>query len=218
MQITHLGHACMLIEAAGARVLIDPGTFSEGFEELTGLDAIWVTHQHPDHLDPKRFAPLVAGNEGAVLVTDGQTRDQLQRKGVQAREAVPGSVVQVGALSLHPVGQLHAVIHEYIPRVHNLGVVVRAPGEPVFFHPGDAYDADPGQVDVLGVPLNAPWCAVKETIAFVRRVGPSEIVPIHDGLLTSAARAMYLGHVGEYGADGGVSVRDLAGGARAELG
>ena len=37
MDITHLGHSCLLVESAGTRVLLDPGTFSHGFEELTGL-------------------------------------------------------------------------------------------------------------------------------------------------------------------------------------
>ncbi|NUO91104.1 MAG: MBL fold metallo-hydrolase, partial [Dermatophilaceae bacterium] len=44
MRVTHLGHACLLVEIAGRRLLIDPGTFSTGFEQLTELDAILVTH------------------------------------------------------------------------------------------------------------------------------------------------------------------------------
>ena len=54
MRVTHLGHACLLVEVADRRILIDPGNFSSGFEELTGLDAIVVTHNHPDHFDPER--------------------------------------------------------------------------------------------------------------------------------------------------------------------
>jgi L-ascorbate metabolism protein UlaG (beta-lactamase superfamily) len=45
IRITHYGHACVLAELAGrTRVLFDPGTYSAGFEELTGLDAVLITH------------------------------------------------------------------------------------------------------------------------------------------------------------------------------
>ena len=42
MQITHLGHAAVLLEAAGLRVLFDPGNFSDEWHGLTDLDAIPV--------------------------------------------------------------------------------------------------------------------------------------------------------------------------------
>ncbi len=58
MRVTHLGHACLLVETADRRILIDPGNFSSGFEELSGLDAIVVTHNHPDHFDPERVPRL----------------------------------------------------------------------------------------------------------------------------------------------------------------
>ena len=44
MRITHLGHSCLLVETAGQRILIDPGVFSHGFEELTDLSAVLITH------------------------------------------------------------------------------------------------------------------------------------------------------------------------------
>ncbi|MCA1695075.1 MAG: MBL fold metallo-hydrolase, partial [Actinobacteria bacterium] len=46
MEITHFGHSCVLLDTGSARLLIDPGTWSEGFEDLTGLDAVLITHQH----------------------------------------------------------------------------------------------------------------------------------------------------------------------------
>jgi L-ascorbate metabolism protein UlaG (beta-lactamase superfamily) len=70
MQITHFGHSCVLLDTGSARLLIDPGTWSEGFESLTGLDAVLVTHQHVDHLDPQRLPALLRGNPGARLIVD----------------------------------------------------------------------------------------------------------------------------------------------------
>jgi hypothetical protein len=61
------------------------------------------------------------------------------------------------------------------------------------------------------VPVSAPWCAVKETVEFVRRIAPSLVVPIHDALLTGAGRGIYLRHIADFGREGGVPVRDLRG-------
>jgi len=45
MRVTHLGHACLLVELADTRILIDPGSFSRGFDEVRDLDAIVITHR-----------------------------------------------------------------------------------------------------------------------------------------------------------------------------
>ncbi len=62
MQITHFGHSCLLVEIDGTKVLFDPGNFSHGFDGISGLDAILITHQHPDHCDVAKLPDLVAAN------------------------------------------------------------------------------------------------------------------------------------------------------------
>jgi hypothetical protein len=37
MKITKYGHACLLVEEGGARFLLDPGSYSSGFEGLADL-------------------------------------------------------------------------------------------------------------------------------------------------------------------------------------
>ena len=127
-----------------------------------------------------------------------------------------GEGYRLGAATIRGVGQLHAVNHDAVPRCTNVGVVLQADGEPTLYHPGDAYDGKPGDVDVLAVPLNAPWARVAETIAFVRRVAPRQIVPIHDALLSEAGRRLYLGHVEGYGGDD-LIVHNLTGGGAADI-
>ena len=72
MKLTHLGHACLLVETGRARLLIDPGTLS-AFDDVRDLDAVLVTHQHPDHVDPARLAPLLQASPGAALWVDADT-------------------------------------------------------------------------------------------------------------------------------------------------
>ena len=109
------------------------------------------------------------------------------------------------------MGEKHALINEALPRVGNLGLVMRAEGEPSLFHPGDAYDGEPGQVDILALPLNAPWTASRDTVAFARRISPRVCVPIHDGLLNTIGRQLYLSQVRSFGPEG-MEVRDLSDG------
>lgn len=220
MEITHLGHSCVLVEVADQRILIDPGTFSD-VAGVRDLSTILVTHQHADHVDPATFPGLLEANPTARVFLEPQAAEQLTGAVGEHNhrlESMPsGTDISLGTLTIAPVGQRHAFIHDFVPRIDNVGLVLRAPGEPSVFHPGDALDAEPGQVDVLLVPVSAPWARVGDTVSFVRRIEPSRVVPIHDGLLNDTGRTMYLGHIGQFGREGGVEVMDLRGAGRTQL-
>lgn len=205
MRLTRYGHSCLLVESADQRVLVDPGTWSRGFEELRDLDAIVVTHEHPDHIDHERFADLVRANPEALLLVEAGTATAEQVAPLDPTPFTAATDVTLGGLRLRGLGDRHALINEFIPQVGNTGLLLTADGEPSLFHPGDAIDADPAaagvELDVLAVPLAAPWCASKETIAFVRRLAPRTAVPIHDAILADAGRGVYLGHLQNFSLD-----------------
>lgn len=198
MQITHLGHACVLIESDGTRLLIDPGTYSHGFEDLTGLAAIAATHQHADHVDPDRLGPLHDANPKAHLLLESEAAAAYDDRSVTA--VTPGQHLQVGTIAITTVGGRHTTNHDRVPTVGNVGYVLDAAGT-TFFHPGDSYDETPSGIDVLGLPLNAPWCRMSETLAFLHAVAPRVVIPIHTGLLNDNGLAGYLMHVTRFGPD-----------------
>ena len=197
MRITHLGHACLLLESDQARVLIDPGTYSSGYQDLTDLDAVLVTHQHPDHVDADALAPLLANNTRAVLIVEPETVGVLETH--DAAAFAPGDSRSVGDLKLSALGGQHARNHDLIPPLGNVGLLIAETGGPTLFHPGDSYADVPAGVDVLAFPLNAPWTRMSETLAFVRAVSAGIAVPIHDGLLNADGRSTYLMHVDKFG-------------------
>lgn len=216
MQITHLGHSCLLIETGGQRILIDPGNFSD-FSQVQDLTLILATHQHPDHLDSETVPALLEANPKAQVVLEPAAAMTLRHAApnlaARVKQLEPYEPLVKGRMKITPVGDQHAFIHDYVPRIHNLGLVIEAEGRKLF-HPGDALDATGKcleDIDILCVPINAPWARVADTVEFVRSMQPKAVIPIHDALLQPQGRAMYLGHVANFGLDGGVTVYDLVG-------
>jgi len=217
MHLTHLGHACLLVEVSGQRLLIDPGAFSD-VEGVADLDAVFVTHVHPDHLDTDAIATLLADSPNAQVWAEAQAAGELAEAAPSLTDRThhlrSGAGLEFGTVTVTAVGERHALILEDLPRPDNVGLVITADGEPTVFHPGDALDAEHellSSVDLLCVPVSAPWGDVEDVVAFTRRIQPRRVVPIHDGLLNETGRSMYVGHIGSFGREGGVEVLDLRG-------
>jgi L-ascorbate metabolism protein UlaG (beta-lactamase superfamily) len=200
----------VLVETGGARILIDPGGFTAGWEELTGLDAILITHQHLDHVDPKRIPQLVALNPGAALYCEQACVALLADAGVEGNALAQGEAVDLGGVTVTGIGHQHAEIYREIPRIGNVGMLLTAAGEPSLFHPGDSYASTADGVDILAVPLTAPWAALKETIDFARAVQPGRVFPIHDAVVSPSGRGIYISQLTNF-LPPGASLQDLAG-------
>lgn len=196
MRLTKFGHACVRLESGGAVVVLDPGDFTDP-EAVDGADAILITHEHPDHYsaDHLRRTDAVVWTIGAVAdVIAADAPDIAER----VRRITPGQSFEPGSgISVAAAGELHAVIHPELPRITNSGYLLRMDGLAVF-HPGDALTGPGTDVDLLLLPVSAPWLKVSEAIDFARDVGAPHNLAIHDRVYSGPGLGIVDGHLDRF--------------------
>jgi L-ascorbate metabolism protein UlaG (beta-lactamase superfamily) len=189
MMITKREHACLVIEHAGATLIIDPGSLAAEFTEKSAV-AIVVTHEHLDHVTRDHLDRLVKGAAGVV--------ELFGPPGVAA--ALPdfswnvvssGEARTVGEFDLVFCGGRHAATHRTIATVDNLGVVVNS----TLYYPGDSFSAPEGEVAVLAVPSSGPWWKTSEAIDFVAQVRPRHAFLTHEGSNSDRGNQLANAHI-----------------------
>ncbi len=212
MRLTKFGHSCLLVEEQETRMLLDPGAFSEGFEDLQDLTAILYTHQHADHLDPERVRALLDRNPGCWVVSDEGSADALHDAGAEVEVVHDGAELDIQGIQVRVFGRDHAVIHRDIPVVPNVGYLVAGR----LFHPGDAFTVPDQPVEVLAVPAGAPWLKLSEAIDYLRELHPSVAVPVHEKVLSAIGTSLHYRQLEQLAAEG-TTLRVLDDGKPVEL-
>jgi len=178
LKITHFGHACVQLEfdtPEPTRVLIDPGTYSQGFDSSGDIEGLLFTHAHPDHIDMERVPALAKANPGIKVVTDSGCTTILSDHEIAHHVAADGDISSVASVRIDTIAGEHATIHCDMPNVTNNGYVI----DERVLHPGDAFIKPSGSVQVLLLPVGGPWMKVGEAIDYLRAVNPQVVIPIH---------------------------------------
>lgn len=203
LTVTLIRCSTLLLACGGARLLTDPwfGMTMRGLpvfrrpgispRALPPVDAVLVSHLHPDHFDPRGLARLVPP-PGAVLLPPGG----LDKLGSTAhghwRELAPWDSTAVGDVEVVSVPAIHTG-----PGPDEVNFVVRFPRFGAVYFGGDARLDRPlfeaierrlGPVRVALLPVGGTHILGKRTVmnptdalAAADILGARNIVPIHEG-------------------------------------
>jgi L-ascorbate metabolism protein UlaG (beta-lactamase superfamily) len=179
MNITKLGHCCLLIEVNDLVIMTDPGNFSELQNDVKGVDLILITHEHADHLHIESLKKVLANNPAAKVITNSAVGKILDKENISYSIVEDGQGTLFQNIKIEGFGTAHEVIHSSIPNIMNTGYMIAEK----LFYPGDAFYAPHKSVDVLALPVAGPWCKISDAVDYALRVKPRIAFPVHDGML-----------------------------------
>jgi len=174
----------MVLERDGDRLVIDPGGWTRSLAELSNVVAVVITHEHADHWTDAQLTQIRDANPGVRFF--GPDGVAIAVQGHPIERVRHGDVVEVGAFRLELFGEKHAVIHESLPIVDNVGVLVND----AVYYPGDSYTLPERPVELLAVPTGAPWLKIGDVMDFVMAVAPRRAFPVHDAPLSEIGLSM----------------------------
>lgn len=183
MRITYIGHATLLLELAGKRILTDPnfdpalGRFLPrvsapgiALGALPALDAILLSHAHADHLS---FESLEALPRTVPLFTPAPIARWLRARGHANAEALaPGGQVTIGGITVTAAEARHVGARYAVDRWRSDAnmYLIDTNEESIFFAGDTALTPQTGalvakhireagrQLDVALLPIgHAPW-------------------------------------------------------------
>lgn len=182
MTITKYVHSCLTVESGGETLLFDPGAFSfqEGRvspDRFADVDLVVLTHTHPDHVEPDALRRILSLS-GARVVGSEATARWLREHSI-ASEVFARGETTAGAFTLRAVSAPHEPVVGEAPPA-NTAVLVNDR----FLNPGDSFAASLdvfAGVEALAVPVLAPFLTEPDVVAFVERLRPAHVLPVHDG-------------------------------------
>lgn len=218
MRITKYEHACLVVEEAGATLVIDPGSFTRQLDGVSGVDSsvvgVVITHEHADHWTPEQLRAILAVSPDAVVFSTEATRAGAAEAGIEVDVVGPGDSRTVEPFTLRFFGGRHAIIHSSIPQIDNVGVLVND----ALYYPGDSFAVPEGvPVRVLASPCSGPWMKVAETMDHVLAIAPDHVFPTHERINSDAGMALAHARLGWAAAQHGGEYHPLSAGDSLEI-
>lgn len=184
--VRRIADSCLLVTTDAGTTLFDPGFFSWGSDEIDlseigEVQRVLITHAHADHVDPAFVRWLVDRGEDVTVHANQDVVDLLAREGIDATTTVPADA------------EIEDLEHERLPNGSTIPNRSWTLGG-VFTHPGDSQQLSQ-TAPVMALPLIAPWTSATAAVAFARRVGARQVVPIHDFYMSRSGREAIRGIV-----------------------
>ena len=183
MRVTKHEHAALVVESEGKSLVVDPGAYTSALTDLHDVVGIVITHEHADHWTPEHLDRIL-GQSGPVPIY-GPAGVAAAASGFDITVVEPGDRISLEPFTLEFFGGRHAVIHESIPVIDNVGVLI----DDAFYYPGDSYAVPEGRdISLLAAPAGAPWLKIGEAMDFVLAVAPRRAFGTHDMTISDLGR------------------------------
>lgn len=197
--IRRLTDSCVLVTDDNQATLFDPGfhTFLEGFDlsSIGDVTRVLVTHEHGDHVHPDFLRWLSDRRSDLAVHSNTAVVEMLESHEIEATDRTPTGVTA------------EDVLHGKIPsgaQPPNRSWTI----DGLFTHPGDSREPT-ATAPVLALPLLVPWDSATGAVEFARRLGPNQVVPIHDFYLSSGGRKWIRGMAKDVLARSSIELIDL---------
>ncbi|MEO6521381.1 MAG: MBL fold metallo-hydrolase [Mucilaginibacter sp.] len=204
MKITKYIHSCLTFEQDGFKLLVDPGnyTFAEGRvkpQDFADVQAIIITHIHPDHLDMDNLKKIIALSK-APIYTNKQVAEALRKQGIDSELFTDGKRM-FGKMEFMAMPVTHMpLLDSPIPEM--TGYIINGN----ILHPVDSFQTELTKIEnieLLVLPVMAPFCNELQVTAFADAMRPKNILPVHDGyakeFFVKARHANYVKHFAAIG-------------------
>ncbi len=201
MAITWLGHATVLIELDGIRLITDPlvrhrvGPLVRiapaiGVDVVGHVDCALLSHLHADHTDLRSLRDIA---RGAPVLAPYPAGNWLTRHGVrEVRELSPGSQARVGGLLVTATAAVHDRRRRPLgPAADPIGYVIRGSSSTYFAGDTDVFSAMAELRGSIAVALLPVWgwgprlgpghLDPDRAAAVAALIGPGLAIPIHWG-------------------------------------
>jgi L-ascorbate metabolism protein UlaG (beta-lactamase superfamily) len=204
-QVTYVGHATVVIDLDGVRLITDPVLRARvlhlrrlGFvpaAALRGLDAVLLSHAHWDHLDIPSLDRL--GKELPIVCPSGMSGLLRRKRFAHVTTLEVGEDLSIGSLVISAVHAEHDGARGPLGASGELGYVVTGSRRLYFAGDTDLFDdlAALGPLDLALVPVTGWGKKVgpghldpQRAAAAVRLLSPRLAVPIHWGTLAPIGR------------------------------
>jgi L-ascorbate metabolism protein UlaG (beta-lactamase superfamily) len=207
MELTKHRHSCVRIDDGERTLVIDPGAFSDLDPALDGAQAVLITHEHRDHVDPDRLRAAAARDSRLRIWAPHTVAEQFTDLGEQITGVDADESFTAAGFSVRTFGGQHALIHPLIKVVANVGYLI----EDSVFHPGDSFVVPPAPVHTLLLPAVAPWSKVAEVIDYTIAVRAARTYPIHDAIVADVYHGILQGNLAPIAERFGVDYRNWDG-------
>jgi L-ascorbate metabolism protein UlaG (beta-lactamase superfamily) len=185
MKLTKYEHACFTVEKDGKLLVVDPGGWTNDLAAPENVVGIVVTHEHADHFDVNALGALIGHNPEAQIFAHESITRQIA-EALPSTAVVSGEGIEVGPFKLEFYGGEHALIHPDIPPAINLAVMINGK----IYHPGDSFTNPDRAVEVLALPVSAPWMKMSEALDFMMEIKPLIAFPTHDAILSDSGKSL----------------------------